>query len=779
MSKQSCIQARLLTSQILLFICVSFTFVVLVIKDFSGPLAGGGDIEYWEYTAFYFIKNLSLLPFPHLDLVNNQAFYPYGTNNVFQPWSIERDIFSAICYSFFGIGPWLQLYYLITVLVTAIGTLTLLVEDYGLIRASGAGLLVSLCNFYAIHKYPEHLSYAVFHWTALSLVADFLIVKRVTLRQHVALKLILLRILLIILSLGQELGYIAGFAFTSLTVSTIFAAVLLGYRYTKKEWRLVELFRSALITYKNDFFAYPRTCLTLLVLSVVIGYIYLPLVFQISREAKSFDFTGVYNDTWWANPLRLLIPFLPGFNPGQVVFEQVLKDSPEGLGAGSPGWFLLILGTVGLWQARKQITIFIPLLIIFLICLLYNPAHFPTLKVFPWFTFNRAAGRSTVIYPVILCLFALNINLNGLRLRSRQLLSALLVFLACSELYTAYSFKLGYQPYLFDKNFFTYMDYVKEQPGEAVLDWPFCVIGGNGVGGNSLCPYFWKNAAIFALRRFHEKKVMGQYFGRLHPSQIEPYLQAGWDKLFSPDSSDIAKATQQTRCFRPEEWSFFTNFYKLNDFVGINLYTDLLPKNCVDEFYARFGTPAMETTVPWAGRVKFITKSPQLRNQVDLALGADLKYEPFLNTSEADLLRVNSPSSLITTGLSLTEKNAQGSSLRWALGPETRLTFKLAKSQSLTLDFSFVNPIINQDVVVEANGVIIGKFVDINKNDSIKSHVKFQGLDGFNKVVFKYENWNKNQVTFAPDDERAMAILFTQLALTDTQHNDVSLEVRQ
>lgn len=766
MKLRSDIKVRLIV-QLLAFACVSLAFSLLIIKNFSAPLSGGGDIDQWEYTGFYLAKNLSFSPFPKLDLINNLVFYPYGTSGVFQPWSTERDIYYAIFYSLFGFGPWLQLYYLFSVLFTAIGTFTLLVRDYGFARASGAGFLISFFSFYAIHKYPAHLGYAVFHWTALSLIADFLIVKRVTLRQHVSLKLILLRACLLILSLGQELAYIASFALMSFTVSIIFITVIILYRYfIKRRQELVGLIPKTVRNYKNEFFAYPRISLALLGLSIVASYINLPLVLQISHEATRFDFTGVPSGAWWTNPLRLLIPFLPGFNPGQVVFEQVLKDSPEGLGAGSPGWFLLILGTVGLWKARKQISIFIPLIIIFFLCLSYDPANFPTLHIFPWFTFNRVAGRCTVIYPVILCLFALHINFDGWRSRSRQLLSALLVFLACTELYTAYSLKSYYQPYSFDKNFFTYMNYVKEQPGEAVLDWPFCASGGNAVGLYSLCPYFFKDAGIYALRRFHEKKVMGQYFGRLHPDQIQPYLQAGWDNLFFPDSPDIFKTARQARCFRPEEWSFFTSFYKFNDFAGINLYVDLLPQNCVNQFYARFGTPTMETEVPWAGKVKFITKSPQLRNQVNLASGANLKFEPFLDISEADLLRVRSPYGLTITGLSEIEKNAEGSIWRWALGPETRLTFKLPRTQSLALVFSFLNSISGQDVVVEANGATLEKVADINQ-DTIKRRVEFQSLEGLNTVVFKYKNWNKNPVAFAPNDPRPLAIQFTQLTIEE------------
>jgi hypothetical protein len=518
------VEIKLLVLYTSVFLCISFGFSLLVIKDFSHPLAGGGDIEYWEYTGFYFAKNLRFFPFPHLDLVNNQAFYPYGTNAVFQPWSIERDILYAAIRSVFGIGPWLQFYYLFSVLATAIGTFALLVKDYRFIRASSAGLLISFFNFYTIHKYPDHLSYAVVHWTALSFVADFLIVKKVVLKQKVSLRLLLIRTCLLVLSLGQELGYIAGFALMSLTISTLFIVGLIIYRYLKREHQLLKLSQKIVRDYKIEFLTYPRTCFALITSILLIGYINLPLVIQISREAKSFDFTGVPSGAWWANPLRLLIPFLPNFNPGQDVFEQVLKDSPEGLGAGSPGWFLLIVGTLGLWQTRKQFLIFVPLLLIFLLCIFYNPLYFPILKIFPWFTFNRVQGRCTVIYAVILCIFALNIDFSGWRSRNRQLISALLVFLACTELYTAYSFKLSYQPYSFDKNFFSYMDYVKQQPGEAVLDWPFCLIGGNAVG---LCPYFSKTGSVFALRRFHEKKVMGQYFGRLHPSQVEPYLQSG------------------------------------------------------------------------------------------------------------------------------------------------------------------------------------------------------------------------------------------------------------
>ncbi|MBE9166028.1 hypothetical protein IQ238_00270 [Pleurocapsales cyanobacterium LEGE 06147] len=753
-----------------LFVCISFSFSFLIIKDFSNPLGGGGDTEYWEYTGFYFSKNLNLFPFPHLNLLNNQAFYPYGTNSVFQPWSIERDIFYSIFYSLFGIGPWIQIYYLLSVLLTGIGSFILLFKDYGFARASGAGLLIPFFSFYAIHKYPHHLSYSIFHWTALSFIADFLIIKRVAFGQYVSLRLLLLRACLLILCLGQELGYIAGFALMSFTISTIFAAFLLGYRYFKhKKQTLVTFIKTTAANYKSEFFAHPRICLALLGLFLTASFINLPLSIQIAREAKSFDFTGIPSEAWWTNPFRILIPFLPFFHPGQVNLDRFFNDTPEGLGAGSPGWFLPIVASIGLWQGRKKIIIFIPLLLIFFLCLFYHPIHFPILKIFPWFAFSRVQGRFTVLYPIILCIFALHINLSGLRLYTRQLLSAFLVFLACTELYTAYLLKLSYQPYSFEQNFFQYMNYVKEQPGEAVLDWPFCIVGGNGVGGNSLCPYYSRNMAIFALRRFHHKKVMGQYFGRLHPSQIEPYLEAGWDRLFFPDRLDILQASRQTHCFNSDEWSFFTDFYKFNDFAGINLYVDLLPQDCVNDFYTRFGKPTVQTKVPDAGLVTFIPKSSELRDRVDLSLGSRLKFEPFLNVSEANLLKFQLPYGLDIAGLSEIENQSQESPWRWGLSPETLLKFKLPNSRSLSLVFSFINPINDQDVVVEANGVILEKLDNINKDTNIQRRLEFKSIPGWNTVVFRYkpDYWNNGKVTFAPGDERNLTVNFTQLAIEE------------
>ncbi|MEA5597532.1 hypothetical protein [Rivularia sp. UHCC 0363] len=753
---------------LLILFCFSLAFSLLVIQDFSGSLAGMGDTEYWEYTGFYFAKNFDFTPLPQLNIINNQAFYPYGVNSVFQPWSLEKDILYAIFYSLFGFGPWLQIYYILTIIITFVGTFRLLLNDYGFSKATGVGLLVSFCNFYAIYKYPGHLSYSIIHWTTLSIIVDFLIVKKYTLQAKFSLKMILIRICLLILCLGQELGYIAGFALTSFTVSFLYVVLIGLRRYFKTAFKSINIFN--IIT--NDCFICRKVYLLIpLIFCLLLGCIYLPLIIQISREAKSFDFTGINSGAWWVSPLRLFIPYIPILNPEILTLNNILKDMPEEFFDGRPGLFIVIIGFLGVWLARKQIAIFVPLIIIFLACLFYHPSNLPILKLFPWFTFNRLATRSTVIYPTILSIFALYFDLNWLRNPRKQIITGVLIVLACTEIFTVYSYKLNYKPYILDEGFFSYMNYVKKQPGEAVLDWPFCITGGNGVGADrGLCPYYWKNGSIFALRRFHEKKIMGQYFGRLHPSQLNSYLKAGWNSLLFPNSYDITKATQLSRCFRPDEWSFFTEFFKYNDFAGINLYTDLVPDNCVQEFYKRFGQPVVKTVILGPGKVEFIAKSSELRSQVNLGLGSRIKFKPLLDFAEANLITSSSSSSFLSiTGLSVTE-GTTSNKWRWALGSDSSISFRLPESQLLKLSFAFNNPIEAQNIIVEFNGETKAIFKDLKKDAIVNHDIKIKAIKGINHIVFKYKDWNTNKVTFAHNDSRPMSIRFNKLVIEKTSN---------
>src|SRR4051812_35854772 len=115
----------------LIILTLLFLFSKYIIRYFAGPLTGGGDTDSWEYIGYYFSLNFSFNPLPALNLENNQVLYPYGANSVFQPWGFERDIYYSVMSYFFETGPWLQVYYLISLAILAFGSFLLLKKDFG------------------------------------------------------------------------------------------------------------------------------------------------------------------------------------------------------------------------------------------------------------------------------------------------------------------------------------------------------------------------------------------------------------------------------------------------------------------------------------------------------------------------------------------------------------------------------------------------------------------------------------------------------------------------
>jgi hypothetical protein len=266
--------------------------------------------------------------------------------------------------------------------------------------------------------------------------------------------------------------------------------------------------------------------------------------------------------------------------------------------------------------------------VFFALAVPFHPESFPTLKIFPWFTFHRVGGRTTLAYPVACVLLGLRVDWRSLYAARPKLLGAFAV-LGGLELATAYGVRsAAWSPAPVDARFDAFMKTVRETPGEAVLDWPFCVAGGNGIGNAELCPYYFRDNTVFANRRFHGKKVMGQYFGRLAESQVAPYRHAGWPALFHPEPPGFPHSQRQAQCFTADEWTFFRDFFAKNDFAGIDVYVDMLAPGCAEKIYAELGAPIAETTIVGAGRVTFVPKPAALRREVDPAAGRALVFVP-------------------------------------------------------------------------------------------------------------------------------------------------------
>jgi hypothetical protein len=424
----------------------------------------------------------------------------------------------------------------------------------------------------------------------------------------------------------MNLGYICGFALNSFVISLFVMLVVVFIRILKGENQLKKYF----IEWFFELKSFPWFYLMLSIPSLIFTFLYLPLVLQIYFEAKSFHLNIANASSYWSHPLRMLLPYFPGFSALQNPFTYILKDKPEGLGSGSPGWLCLSLGIIGFFKNRKHFClVFVPLMIILLISTFYHPNKIPTLKVFPWGAYNRVPSRFTSLLPVIFSCFFLPTDLRKLSFNKFILFSVITFFFL--ELSVVYKYRYSQKPFEFDKNFFGYMQQVKKQKGEAVMDFPFCVIGGDGTGlRENLCPIFQRTCNVYALSRFHEKKVIGGYYSHVPKSAISGFIDVGINKwLISNDSTYIEgwkNSTKIINTFNNMQLEHFVSYFKYNDFAGINLCVDLIPNEMYKQIINVIGSPTQTTIFPGAGKIVFIPKPESWQKLVNKEKAKQIKF---------------------------------------------------------------------------------------------------------------------------------------------------------
>ncbi len=585
----------------------------VVVRDIGGPLVAAGDANYFEYLGHYVAGHLRWgLPL-RLDFSTDEVAYPFGTNIVFLSWCAERDVLHALLLRSFGPGPWLQLYVAASDALTAFGTYALLRGEVGPRRAAGVAFAASVMAFYAAFKFPLHLNLSALHWASMSIVVDWLFVRRVLARERLSALLVLVRVTLLGLTVGLDIAYVAGFALVSFTTTTAFVVFVC----VRDRQSLRALLPEAPLA---EVRARPLAFAAWSALLAVACLVYVPFDLAVVLGSRVYAFEGP-GGVFWANQLRMLVPFFPGVHPESDLLVSIFGRA-EGPGEFSPGWAMLLAGAWGVRDAwaGKRLRAFVPLLLTFGLALAFHPSRLPTLRVFPWFFYNRVAGRGTMFFPLFLGLLALGRDARGRgetteRTRDRRLL--VIGAIAAVEIATAYGLVHPWRPVRDRAPILAYMAAVRDAPGKAVLDWPFCIAGANGVGTEELCPYYTKQSTSYAWRRFHGKSVPGFYLSRTHPSQIAPWVSGGWPAMFAPDVPDAHRATRQTRCFDERGWAFFTAFYESGDFAGIQLHVDREAPACLAEFHARFGPPAAEVVLPGVGRTQFLPRRPGTRDRID------------------------------------------------------------------------------------------------------------------------------------------------------------------
>ena len=599
---------------------------VFVAGGLGGPIVHMSDSGQYVFTSFYFSHNISWWPLPHLDLETTWTLYPYGTDHVFLHWCFERDILTTLADRLAGPGPWLQLYFLLSLVVTAMGSFFILRREIGSFRAGAVGLAVSFLSYDAINRFPYHQPHSCPHWTTLGLLLDYVLVRRYFSGRPWSLRLIATRLVVVLLSLGLDLGYLAGLSLTSFCLVGVYLAAHFLWRH---RGRLGQLPSEAASTLSRALTGGPgrRAQLAgLATAAAVLTWLYVPLAYQVATDASRYDFSGLQELTKWSHPLRLLIPFLPGFNPATL--RTSIPDSAEDWGFGfSPGLGFVLLAAVGLVTGRRSLAVVAPFLTLLALCLTFHPVSFPTLKVLPWFRFARVTARATAVFPALLATCYLGLPAwsdTGRRLRG-VLVS--IVLLLVVETATAYGLILDHRrtdPDLeVSTAFLQAMETVRRTPGEAIFEWPFAIAPRSGKLGY----YHGFLSGIFQLAQFHHKRGMSTYFGRLHPENLAEMKRAGWPDLFFPKPL-YSPQSRQRRDFTPEEWSFVERFVQAGDFAGIFLYPDLVHPATIEGFHSRFGPPTAEFSLSkQLGRVQFIPKREEWRGLVDIERARSLRLE--------------------------------------------------------------------------------------------------------------------------------------------------------
>lgn len=566
------------------------------------PLYGEGDVALWHFMTQFFSKNLGFSPLPHLKFMTDEVFYPFGIEYVFQAWCLEREYLVSLFSHVFGQGPWMQGYFLASLVCTATGLWIVLATSLGMRAAAFFSLFATFANSYLLHKFPAHVNMAVAHWTLLSLATDFVLFEKVVRRSPIALSWIAWRFFLGVAVCGLDLGYVAGYGLSSFLVATVCGIGLLVLRRRRGEK----------ILWKGVFSGNGKaTAAGFFLAGCTLLFLYLPVLLDIVRTTQKYHFAAQAG--YWANPLRLLVPQIPGIDRinAAATLQKIFGDSAEEAWDWTGGLALALLAASGaalLVRARRAAPLG-PLFLLFVLCIAYHPQSFPTLRIFPWFAFQRGAGRSTVVLPLVLSLVvALAWKERGalralLPRRSAWVAPclALLVALAAVEFATGLVSQRKGDAKLLSVNQKEYFESVRAAPGDALFTFPPCFVGGNGIG-EPWCPNYQRLANLHYLGVYSGKKELAHYLGRVHPSQLEPFARVG----FRPLLQRVHEGSWTQDCLTPGEWDFLALFVKQHSFAGVQLLPDFLAPQCLPEFVRRFGAVKASANFEGLGDLAFI-----------------------------------------------------------------------------------------------------------------------------------------------------------------------------
>ncbi len=711
----------------------------------------------------YFGRWIDWLPFPQLLPGGDVHSYPYQGGVLVQPWVLELYVFMSLGQQWQVGGGWLVYYAVFSVLAGCLGSFWLLRGVYGEQRAGWFALLVTVFNFYIGFKQNVHLNISFYHWLLLGVVVDFLLFRQLVRERRLHLPLVMLRGLLLLLGLGHDLSYIAAMNVTSLVLVLIFG---LGWVWRQQWlaagswWQLAgRAWRDAWRQWREM----PWRHGLLLAGMLLVGWLYVPLVLQLLQAIPSSDLeTDHYRIFWFANPLRILLPYLQGS------FSLELLDLREHPFSGTAGWSLLSLGVLG-WLAAirsrrhagvsapaPQASAWVWLLpsAVLLGLLVFNiPRLLPTLQIFPWHHFSRVGGRGTLLYPVLLLLPALEIK----RWQVPKWFWAAWLVVGGLELHTFTRILPQPAPAAADgQKVLAYSAFVQQQPGEAIFEWPFCL---RRRGFRELCPFnFWAEDIGF-LRMYHGKKGLAGVWNIWPAGHLMEALKIqGWPHLLLPEArqwGEYQEPRRQQRCLQEHEYRFLERHLAQHDFAGIQVQEDLLAPGCAAGFYRRFGQPTARLL---ANRHKptqlsFVPLDDSWRQRHQKDAQSDPPPLILFEAPLADFVALERPYGLSFKGLKRRSKRTGTyrsiGRERYSLGKTTQLRWHAAQAGQVQLHAELESLYQNQQVRLICNHTPLGQWGPLAKGQQLRIQQTCPTSAGLNELHLEYTVQGGNNLWIA------------------------------
>jgi hypothetical protein len=509
----------------------------------------------------------------------------------YMPWGTEKDLFGAVLYQLDPQIPALFLYFVFSLIFSYIVCGLLIQKITGSQYFWLMSALLTIFNIARHFKLWFHYELLTLHWAYICILLDVLIWQRFIKDKKWDVHLELWRILGFLGMLGTA-AYWFGPIFLSFMVTRLF---MVGWALKKRNHFRIQWFQW---NWRNS-----ALCLVIAGLFLLNVYWYLPLLAEVAKDTNVYQPSGfsartkdIFHPVWLRNLFH-------GFDAG-AFFDRFFTSmhTTETVVAVGWSWLILLFVAVLTMRRHKNLKRLVPFLIIFLFGVLYMRGpdkYFQDLarQYIPVFSFFRVASRWGLFYPILIFAIAALAHKEIFAFWSdhkrRKLLLVSFGLIACLEISTL-ARPVSSTPAL-SMDAQRFFAEIKQSPGTAVLDFPFAVVGGNGVCREISGPFYPRSVSSQCFLTVHQKKVFTTYQGRATEAMCKPYTLAPY--------ADWFRHWKNNDCFAEHEVKDLCAYLRNDPNIGSllissGIWTAFAQPQCRALFEKYFGPPVDSAIVP-------------------------------------------------------------------------------------------------------------------------------------------------------------------------------------